>query len=490
MRLGRVAAALAVVAVAACTPVVNPATGERQYTAMSQADEVKLGRQEHPKILAEYGGAYDQTALQRYVTGVGNRLVAVSELPDLKFTFTVIDSDIVNAFALPGGYVYVTRGLLALAENEAEVAGVLAHEIGHVTARHTAQRMQQQQYGQIGTGLATIAGAILLGDTGAQLGQQLAGAGAQLWVAGYSREQEFQADELGVRYLAKAGYDPQAMATFLDALERNDRLQRKLAGRSDSGAGANDWLASHPRTLDRVERAATEADASIATGNRLDRDAYLAAIDGLVYGDSPAQGFVDGRTFTHPALGLRFTAPEGFRLINQPQAVVGQDGSGRVLLFDIGKASGDPAAYLQQQWIRQQRLKGLQRVDLAQGTGAVGFGQVAFRDRPTPAAFAVAPVAGGTMARFVLLDPRGLDRSDAAALDSTLKSVRALTAAEKAAAKPLRVEVVTVGPDDSVDSLAARMQVASLPRDTFIVLNDLDRHGLKPGDKVKIVRRG
>ena len=491
MKLRNTLAVLAVLATA-CTPVVNPATGERQYTSMSQADEVKLGRQEHPKLLAEYGGAYDQAALQRYVTRIGNRLVTVSELPDLKFTFTVIDSDIVNAFALPGGYVYVTRGLLALAENEAEVAGVLAHEIGHVTARHTAQRMQQQQYGQIGTGLAAVAGAILLGETGAQLGQQLAGAGAQLWVAGYSREQEFQADELGVRYLAKAGYDPQAMATFLDALERNDRLQQKLAGRADSAGGAGDWLASHPRTLDRVQRAATEADASIATGDRLDRDAYLAAIAGLVYGDSPAQGFVDGRTFTPPGLGIRFTAPEGFRLINQPQAVIGQDGSGRVLLFDIGKtsANSDPAAYLQQQWVRQQRLQGLQRIDLAQGAGAVGFGQVSFRDRATPAAFAVAPMSGGTMARFVLLDPRGLDRADAAALDGTLKSVRGLTAAEKAAAKPLRVEVVTVGANDSVDSLAARMQVDSLPRDTFIVLNDLERHGLKPGDKVKIVRRG
>ncbi|HMR33228.1 MAG TPA: M48 family metalloprotease [Geminicoccaceae bacterium] len=489
MRLRRAVAALALLA-AACTPVVNPATGERQFTSMTQADEIALGRQEHPKVLAEYGGAYDQAALQRYVSRIGNRLAAVSELPDLKFTFTVIDSDIVNAFALPGGYVYVTRGLLALAENEAEVAGVLAHEIGHVTARHTAQRMQQQQYGQLGAGLATIAGAILLGDTGAQIGQQLAGAGAQLWVAGYSREQEFQADELGVRYLGRAGYDPQAMATFLDALERNDRLQQKLAGRSGASGGASEWLASHPRTLDRVMRAVAEAEASGATGQKLEREGYLAAIDGLVYGDSPAQGYVEGRTFTHPELGMRFTAPEGFRLINQPQAVIGQDGSGRVLLFDVGKAQGDPAAYLQQQWVSKQRLQGLQRIDLPQGTGAVGFGKVAFRDRPTPAAFAVAPVSGGLMARFVLLDPSGLDRSDATALDGTLQSVRPLTAAEKAAAKPLRVEVVTVGAGDSIDSLAARMQVDSLARDTFVVLNDLDRRGLKPGDKVKIVRRG
>jgi predicted Zn-dependent protease len=282
------------------------------------------------------------------------------------------------------------------------------------------------------------------------------------------------------------------MGTFLAALQRNDELQQKLRGRTAIQGGASSWFASHPRTLDRVERAAAEAEASIATGDRLDRDAYLAAIDGLTYGDSPAQGFVVGSSFIHPGLDLRFTAPEGFRLINRPEAVIGQDGSGRTLLFDIGRSApgSDPAAYLQQQWVSQQRLQGLQRIDLREGEGAVGFGQVRFRDRAAPAAFGVAPVDRGLMARFVLLDPRGLDRTDAGALDTTLKSVRPLSAEDRAAARPLRVDVVAVGPNDTVDSLAARMQVAALPKETFIVLNDLDRRSLKPGDKVKIVRRG
>ena len=493
MRLRSTVAVLAMLTVAACTGVVNPVTGEKQYTTMSQADEVKVGREEHPKVVAEYGGAYDKAALQTYVSRVGNRLAKVSELPDLKFTFTVLDSDVVNAFALPGGYVYVTRGLLALAENEAELAGVLAHEIGHVTARHTAQRATRQTYGQIGTGLATLAGAILMGDTGAQLGQQLAGAGAQAWVAGYSREQEFQADELGVRYLARAGYDPQAMATFLEALERNDKLQQQLNGSAAmQGGGGNDWFASHPRTLDRVERAAHEAEANVATGDRLDRPAYLAAIDGLTYGDSPDQGFVQGRTFVHPKLGLQFTVPQGFRLINQPDAVIARDGSGRTMIFNIGQsaAGSDPAAYLQRQWMSQQRLQNLQRIDLPAGTGAVGFGQVRFSDRAAPAAFAVAPVGGRLMAQFVLLDQRGLDQTDMTVLDSTLQSVRALTPAEKAAAQPLRIDVVTVGPNDTVDSLAARMQVPALARETFLVLNDMEARALKPGDQVKIIRRG
>jgi predicted Zn-dependent protease len=472
--------------VAACTPVINPVSGEREYTAISQSEEIELGRAEHPKVTAEYGGAYDRAALQRYVTGIGDRLAAVSELPDLDFTFTLLDSDVVNAFALPGGYVYVTRGLLALADNEAEVAGVLAHEIGHVTARHTAQRMTQQQYGQAGAIGATILGAILLGDAGAQLGQQLGGLGAQAWVAGYSREQEFQADQLGVRYLAKAGYDPQAMATFLDALQQNDALQRRMRGQGGDAAGAS-FFASHPRTVERVERAAGEADATIATGDRIERDGYLEAIDGLLYGDNPAQGIVDGRTFIHPELGVRFTAPPGFRLINQPTAVVGQDESGRILIFDLARAAAadDPAGYL-----RQQGLQDVQRLELSEGTGAVGFGRVAFSDRPVPAVVAVAPTGGAVAARFRLLGPQGLDRSDLAGFEGMLRSVEATTAADKAAARPRHIEIVTVGPNDSIDSLAARMEVEALPRDTFIVLNDLDRRTLEPGDKVKIVRRG
>ena len=489
MRLGCCLAAAAMAALAACTGVVNPATGERQYTALSPSEEIQLGKSEHPKVTAQYGGAYDSRALQSYVTGIGNRLAKVSELPDLKFTFTVLDSDIVNAFALPGGYVYVSRGLLALADNEAEVAGVLAHEIGHVTARHTAQRVTQQQYGQFGTAAATILGAVLFGDTGAQLGQQVVGMGAQAWVAGYSRDQEFQADELGVRYLARAGYDPQAMSTFLDALGQNDKLQQRLRGKGEAESAASDWFASHPRTPDRVARAAAEAEGSIATGSRLDQDTYLAAIDGLLYGDNPAQGIVDGRSFIHPDLGLRFTAPQGFRLINRPTVVVGQDQAGRILLFDIGKGSGDPAAYLQQQWVKQQ-LQGVERLQLGQGQGAVGVGRVKFSDGEAPAIFGVAPTGGGIMARFVMLDPRGLDRSDLAALDATLRSVSGLTAADRAAATPRRIEIVTVAAGDTVDSLAARMQVDALPRDTFVVLNDLAGRPLKPGDKVKIVRRG
>jgi predicted Zn-dependent protease len=497
MRLTLAVVVALTLAVGGCTAVRNPATGETQYTSLSPEDEVRLGRSEHPKVLAEYGGAYADPALQAYVSRVGQELARRSELPDLRFTFTVIDSPIVNAFALPGGYVYVSRGLLALADDEAELAGVLAHEIGHVTARHTAQRVTQAQYGQLGAMAAQLGGAILGGwlggDAGSRLGGQLGGQlgtlGATAWVQGYSREQEFEADQLGIRYMARAGYDPEGMSSLLDALRANDALSEKLRG--GPAADVPSWLASHPRTVDRIERAAAEAEVNVGGATTVDRDAYLRAIDGMVYGDSPAQGFVRGRVFEHPELRLRFTAPEGFRLANTPKAVIGQDGSGRIFVFDAARAprGRDAAAYLERDWVGQ-RVQGLRRLDLPAGQGAIGFGAVRFRDRPAEAAFGVVPGDGDTMYRFVMLDQRRLDRADVAAFEGMLRSVERLSAAAAAALRPLRIEIVTVGPGDSVESLAARMEVDRLPRETFVTLNDLDRRPLRAGERVKIVRRG
>jgi len=205
---------------AACATA--PATGRSFFTAgMSQEDEAKLGAKQHKEIVKEFGGAYQDPALGRYVSSLGTLLARTSELPDLKFTFTVLDSPIVNAFALPGGYVYVTRGLLALAENEAEVAGVLSHEIGHVTARHAAER-----YGQAMAAKLATAGLGILFGSGPEV--QAANTLSALALSSWSRDQEFEADTLGVRYLTRGGFDPGAMASFLAKLQANSRLQAKL----------------------------------------------------------------------------------------------------------------------------------------------------------------------------------------------------------------------------------------------------------------------
>jgi predicted Zn-dependent protease len=477
-------------ATSGCTAVRNPATGETQYTSLTAEDEARLGREQNPKVTAQYGGPYDDRQLASYISQVGNRLVAVSELPDQKFTFTLLDSDIVNAFALPGGYVYVSRGLLALADNEAELAGVLAHEIGHVTARHTAQRYDKAQWGQFGALGATVLGALVLGETGAQLGQQVGTMTAQAYVQGYSRDQEFQADELGVRYLARAGYDPEAMASFLDALAANDRLQQRITGRGGEQGGISSWFASHPRTSDRVERAAEEAEASIPTGNELDRDRFLAAIDGLIYGENPEQGIVDGRSFLHPALRLRFTAPPGFKLLNTPAQVLGQDGQGRVMVFDADQAppGRDLAEYMQRDWI-QRPLGNLRRLEAGGEPAVIALAQVGINGKPVEAMLAAVRGSGDQVWRFVFLDQRGLDEGDVARFVDTVQSVETISTSEAASIRPLLIDIVTVRAGDSAESLAREMEVEAAPEETFAVLNDLGRRQLQPGDKVKIIRR-
>jgi predicted Zn-dependent protease len=467
---------------------------------MSQEQEAQIGRAEHPKVLAQFGGAYRDPEAQRFVERVGDTVKNVSELKDEKFTFTLLDSDVVNAFALPGGYVYVSRGLLALANNEAEVAGVLGHEVGHVTARHTAQRYDRAVAGQLGAGLAQLGGALLGaylgGEQGARLGGQVGGQlgtlGAQAYVQGFSREQEFEADQLGIVYLGRAGYDPRAMSTFLQALQANDAFERRHAGREEGEAVPN-WLRSHPRTPDRVARAAEATTADMPAARRIDRQDFLAAIDGMIFGENPEQGFVRGRSFQHPALRIAFEAPPGFKLKNSPSAVVGADGQGRVMQFDLAQnvQSRDLRGYLQNEWVKRQELQDLQRVDLDGQEAAIGFGRVSLNDRPATAMFAALRGTDGRVYRFLFARTGDLGQGDVAAFEQSLRSFRRLSAAEAAELKPLRIELVTVREGDTIDSLSRRMQVEDDPRGYFVLLNGLDRgRELRPGDQVKILRRG
>ncbi|MCS6779027.1 MAG: M48 family metalloprotease [Geminicoccaceae bacterium] len=471
----------------ACTQVRNPATGELQYTSMSPQDEIRIGRQEHPKVLAEFGGEAKEARAREYVQEIGQKVKAVSELAQQPFTFTLLDSDMVNAFALPGGYVYVTRGLLALADDEAELAGVLGHEIGHVTARHTAQRYDRAMLAQLGALAATIAGGLLAGEAGAELGQQLGGTLAVAYVQGFSREQELEADRLGVRYLARAGYDPMAMASFLDALEAEGRLRARLEGQKDT---VPDWLRSHPRTKERIQEAA--AAAASKEGGARERERFLSAIDGMSFGESPAQGFVRGTRFLHPELDIRFEAPPGFTLINRPNAVLGRTSDGRYLQFDLGEAqrSVDPVGYLQGEWVARQRLERVRAITTEDGRrGALGLGRVNFRNKPAAAMFAV--VESGRprqFYRFVLLREGGLSAADLAAYEATVRSLRRLDAADRAEARPYRIRIHTVRPGETEASLAARMAIPNGAA-WFAVLNDTARRPVRPGEKVKLVVR-
>jgi predicted Zn-dependent protease len=477
---------------AACARVVNPATGQTEFTAMSPDQELRLGKEQHPQVLMQFGGAYADPQLQAYVTRIGEQLAAVSELPELEFTFTVLNSEVINAFALPGGYVYITRGLLALADNEAELAGVMAHEIGHVTARHSAQRYSRGVMAQGGLAVGTILAAVLGGGAAADLVQQAGGLGTKAYLAGYSRDQEFQADELGVRYLARVGYDPTAMSSFLDKLERNDQLMQRLAGRDGADPAAS-WFATHPRTPDRVLRTAERASAETAGDHRISRDEYLTRIDGLIYGEDPSHGFVRGRTFVHPELRFAFEMPDGYRIVNTPAAVIGQAQNG-LMKFDTAEVprERDVGAYLARDWARELGAGSLGNVAQSQVNGmpaasAVAAGQLD-NGRPVTVALAALRAGNDRVYRFMFVSPGRMSSAQANAYQATVNSFRQLSADEAAAIRARRLQVVTVEPGQDADDYARRMAVDALPREQFELLNDLDSGSpLSPGQKVKLV---
>ena len=471
-------------ALTACT--VNPATGERSFTGLMSADEERrIGAEEHPKLVEAFGGKYDDPALQSYVTSIGRLLHSTSEMRQQPFRFVVLDSPIVNAFALPGGYVHISRGLMALANDEAELAGVVAHEIGHVTARHTAQRYSHGMVAGLG---AALLGAVTGVREVANLGQLAASA----YIQGYSRDQEFEADQLGVRYLGRARYDPLAMSTFLGSMGAEHRLALKIAGQEGVNPGAS-LFSSHPRTADRVARAARDARASHAGAKARDRALYLRKIDGMVWGDSPAQGFVRGREFDHPVLRLRFTAPPGFRLQNSAEALVGEHPNGAVMLFDgdtVERTRGSTVAYLRDQWAPGLRLDGIERLTVGGLEAATAAGRISTADGPADVRLVAIRWAPDQVFRFLFVTPP----ATTARLDEDMRraaySFRRLSVAEAAALKPLRIRVVEVRAGDTVDRMARRMALDEFRLEWFQVLNGLAPGAvLKPGQLVKIVAR-
>ena len=471
---------------------INPATGEQSFTAfMSPEDERAVGRREHPKIMKQFGGAYDARELESYVRSVGARLGRVSEMPDLGFTFTVLNDDQVNAFALPGGYVYITRGLLALADDEAEMAGVIAHEIGHVTARHSAERYSRAVAANIGLSLLDILASVAGAPTGTS---DFASVGAQLYLQGYSRDQELQADMLGIRYLARAGYDTNAMTSFLGAIEDHNRLEETIQGRPEA-AQRFSLLATHPRTAERIDQARRLARVAPVPNPRVARALFLSYLDGLLFGDDPKHGVRRGREFAHPDMGFRFEVPKGYALVNGPERVVARHANGAAIMFDIvgddsARAVRDLATYVGREWgaglqapVERMAVNGMEAATTA-GSARVRGGKIdvrliAIRERTD------------RIYRFTFLTPPTLTARESLSLRRTTYSFRKLSADEAAAIEALRLSVITVNPGDSAASLAQRMPFERFRIERFETLNGLE-HGapLTPGARVKLVTGG
>lgn len=341
-------------AVTACA--VNPATGNRELALVSEAGEIEMGREADPQIRAQMG-VVDNEALQSYVSDIGLELAAVSERPDLPWTFRVVDEHRVNAFALPGGFIYVTRGILAHFDSEAELAGVLGHEIGHVTARHSVSQMSRQQLQQIGLGVGMV-----LSEDVRQLGGLLS-AGMQLMNLRYSRGDETQSDELGLRYVSRVGYDPTAMIGVFDMLAQ-------AGGGGEEEGRIPEWQLTHPYPENRADHIRTriEEEGFAETGT-VARDAYLDRLDGMVFGENPRHGYFKGARFVHPELAFDLTFPEGWRTINQRSVVAAIEPSEQaVITLEVADDATAPAEALREFLSQEGITSGPVRED---GTGGI-----------------------------------------------------------------------------------------------------------------------
>ncbi|TXG83502.1 MAG: peptidase M48 Ste24p [Sphingomonadales bacterium] len=461
--------------------VTNPATGEKDFTPlMSPAQERALGVQEHPKMLAEFGGAYPDPKISGYVAEVGGRMAANSELPNLGFTFTLLNSDIVNAFALPGGYVYISRQLLALMNSEAELASVLGHEVGHVTARHSARRYNREVFGN----LAAVGLGIALGSNQiAQAASQV----SQIATLSYSRDQEFQADDLGIRYITRAGYDPYAAAAMLNSLGAQTSLDARITGKNADQTPS--WARTHPLSADRVVRAGRMADASqVAPGSKpTNSEAFLDTIDGLLVDDDPTQGVVQGTRFLHPTLRFGFQAPDGFRLQNSPQAVVIQGASGQAQFaggaLQPGQSLADYAGAL---WSSLTGSAGPVPVGTTlSGLPAARAGaRLNGQSGPVDVQIVVYRWSDTKVYHFITLAKAG----QSSAFEAMLNSLRRLSDQDVRGIKVKRIRVIAVGPGDSIESLARRMAYPDYQVQRFTVLNALaGPEDLKTRKRVKLV---
>ena len=461
-----------------------PATADQQFAQfISRERESAIGAEEHPKILRQYGGVYDDVRVTGYVATVGGRIAANSDTPGAGFRFTVLDSPIVNAFALPGGYIYVTRGLVALANSEAELASVLAHEIGHVTARHSAQQYNRAMGMSIGS---AVLGALI----GNQVVSNLINRGGELYLLNYSRSQEYEADQLGLRFLSRAGYDPYAAADFLRNLEAQDTLESTLNPAKNTRP--IEFLSTHPQTAKRVQEAIERARATGLPVQAMPRlaEAFFSNIDGMTYGDSAEQGFARGRDFLHPKERFAFTVPPEFRIINTPEAVIAEGPQETKIRFDTVRPRQNLTVdgYLTRVWAKNINLRNLENLNVNGMPGATGETEIQTQQGWAVLRLLVIGFTPERMARIMILSPGRPSAALAQELRRFTYSLRQLSPQEAAALQPQRLKIIRVKPGDSIAGFAAQMPFQTYRDARFRVLNGLPENAsLRPGTALKLV---
>ncbi len=473
------AAVTSLVALAAAC-ATNPATGQRQISLMSESQEIAIGQQADAEVRRDLG-VYDDPELQRYVSDIGHRLARVSHRPNLPWAFTVVDHQAINAFALPGGFIYVTRGILPYLGDESELAGVLGHEIGHVTARHAAQQYTRATGGTIGL----IALGIFVPS--ARPFGDLASTGLGLIFLKYGRDDEVQSDRLGIEYAAAAGWDPSGVPRFLSTLSRVDSLSER---------GIPNWLSTHPEPASRVTEAQPVAAkfASTSGGGR-DREVFLRHIDGLVFGDNPKDGIVRGNAFLHPVMRFALEFPEGWEVENTAQQVAAREpGTQHYMLLqlvdqprgrtleDIAAASMSSAGFRRVDG-QPTRISGLDAYVGVYGGSLRNIGRVMVR---------AAHVAHGREVYFVAgFAPEAEFASLDGVIAESLRSFRELSRDEAAAIRPNRVDFYVVRAGDTWQSIASRTSRSIVRAAQLAVMNGYEVNVQpSPGERIKIVVAG
>ncbi len=466
--------------VAACA--TNPATGEKQISLMSEAQEIQLGQQADQQVRQEMG-LYNDPGLQEYIRSVGLKLARVSERPDLPWHFAVVDVPAVNAFALPGGYIYITRGILPFLDSEAQLAGVLGHEVGHVTARHAAQQYTSQT--GAGLGLALLSIFVPQARPFEPLAEQAAG----LLFLKYGRDDELQADQLGVRYASRGGWNPEGVQEMLTTLQRLDAA-------SGSSKGVPNWLSTHPAAEDRVQKIdAAVRQASGGAGTLVvNRPEYLQHLDGVIYGDEPSEGIVRGNTFLHRDLRLAITFPEGWEIQNSKQQVLAKaPEQERYMLLELVQQPRGSVQQIAQSSMANAGWRQLAGQPLSVNglSGYVGTYQGSMQGLGVVDTLAAHIAYNNQVYVLAGLAPANDFRGAENAFEATIRSFRPLTAAEAENIRPSRVDVYTVREGDTWASLARRAPDPAIKPSTIAIMNDHDpSQAPRPGDRVKIIVEG
>ncbi len=478
LRLAGIALALLGTALSGCA--TNPVTGKSDFVLMSEEQEIQLGRQAHQQIMKQYR-EYDDPALQAYVSRVGEQLAAASHRNNLLFRFTVLDSPMVNAFALPGGYIYITRGILAYMNSEAHLAGVLGHEIGHVTARHSVRQHSTST-------LLGVVAAVATASTGSRAVGDLSSVAGNALVSGYGRGMELEADRLGAEYLARTGFDPSDMIGVIGILKNQEEFEMQRAREEGRQPRVYHGLfASHPENDDRLQEVINAAAKFKTVSRRApgDDDAFLRHMDGLVYGPGENEGVVRGNRFYHRKLDFTIEFPPGWRIENTPQALLAyppqNDAVLQLSLQDLNRRQ-TPEEFLRSKFADLKQGQSFRTDDYDAYSGLTTKLNTPFGRRPTRVAAIFAGKRG-----FVLI---GASKHDiiGESFTSTARSLRRLRGAEYELAEPRTLRIVTAQSGDTFAKLAARSKLASYAEEQIRLLNGMYPTGEPtPGQRIKIV---